>query len=67
MLYTDGIVEAMDEIRNEYGFERLEDYLYKHTEDTPADLLDGLIKDVSLFTNNAEQIDDISLLVLSRN
>ncbi len=67
LLYTDGIVEAMDEIRNEYGFERLEDYLYKHTEDTPSDLLDGLIKDVSLFTNNAEQIDDISLLVLSRN
>ena len=31
LLYTDGIVEAMDEIRNEYGFERLEDYLYKHT------------------------------------
>ena len=36
-------------------------------EDTPSDLLDGLIKDVSIFTNNAEQIDDISILVLSRN
>jgi len=67
LLYTDGIVEAMDEARNEYGFERLEDYLYKHTEDTPSALLNGLIADVNLFTNNAEQIDDISLLVLSRN
>lgn len=66
-LYTDGIVEAMDNMRNEYGFERLEDFLYKHTEDTPSNLLNGLISDVNLFTNNAEQIDDISLLVLSRN
>lgn len=67
LLYTDGIIEAMDEARNEYGFERLEEYLYKHAEDTPSDLLNGLIADVNLFTNNAEQIDDISLLVLSRN
>lgn len=67
LLYTDGIIEAMDDIKNEYGFTRLEDFLYKNISGTPSDLLDGLIKDVNKFTGDAEQIDDISILVLSRN
>lgn len=67
LLYTDGIIEAMDDIKNEYGFTRLEDFLYKNISGTPSDLLDGLIKDVNEFTGDAEQIDDISILVLSRN
>jgi serine phosphatase RsbU (regulator of sigma subunit) len=57
----------MDDIKNEYGFTRLEDFLYKNITGTPSDLLDGLIKDVNEFTGDAEQIDDISILVLSRN
>lgn len=67
LLYTDGIIEAMDDVRNEYGFTRLEDFLYRNTSSTPSDLLDGLIKDVNEFTGEAEQVDDISILVLSRN
>ena len=42
-------------------------FLYKNISGTPSDLLDGLIKDVNKFTGDAEQIDDISILVLSRN
>jgi len=67
LLYTDGIIEAMDNNRNEYGFEKFENYLYMHTESSPSKLLDVLIKDVNHFTDNAEQIDDISILVLSRS
>jgi len=67
LLYTDGIIEAMDDVKNEYGFTRLEDFLYKNTSSTPSDLLDGLIKDVNKFSDGAEQVDDISILVLSRN
>lgn len=67
LLYTDGIIEAMDIERNEYGFEKFENYLYKNTGSSPSELLEGLIKDVNLFTGNAEQIDDISILVLSRS
>jgi serine phosphatase RsbU (regulator of sigma subunit)/low affinity Fe/Cu permease len=67
LLYTDGIIEAMNEGRNEYGFARLEDFLYKNISNSPSDLLDGLIKDVNKFSDGAEQIDDISILVLSRN
>ncbi len=67
LLYTDGIIEAMDNNRNEYGFEKFENYLYLHTECSPTELLEGLIKDVNQFTGNAEQIDDISILVLSRS
>lgn len=67
LLYTDGIIEAMDNSRNEYGFEKFENYLYRNTGSSPSELLDGLINDVNQFTDNAEQIDDISILVLSRN
>ncbi|MEI7483429.1 MAG: PP2C family protein-serine/threonine phosphatase [Ignavibacteriota bacterium] len=67
LLYTDGIIEAMDNVKNEYGFTRLEDFLYKNTSGTPSDLLDGLISDVNRFSDGAEQVDDISILVLSRN
>ncbi|MFA5010500.1 MAG: PP2C family protein-serine/threonine phosphatase [Ignavibacteria bacterium] len=67
LLYTDGIIEAMDSNKNEYGFEKFEDYLYMHTDSSPAELLEGLVKDVNRFTGNTEQIDDISILVLSRS
>ncbi len=67
LLYTDGIIEAMDVIKNEFGFSRLEDFLYRNTSGSPSDLLDGLIKEVNNFTGEAEQIDDISILVISRN
>ena len=67
LLYTDGIIEAMDKNKNEYGFEKLESYLYANAGKVSTELLNGLINDVNKFTGSAEQIDDISLLVLSRN
>jgi serine phosphatase RsbU (regulator of sigma subunit) len=66
LLYTDGIIEAMNDRKDEYGFERLEKYLYANAESSPSDLLDGLVKDVNLFAGDSEKIDDISILVLSR-
>jgi serine phosphatase RsbU (regulator of sigma subunit) len=66
LLYTDGIIEAMNSRKDEYGFERLENYLYANAESTPPELLEGLVKDVNVFTGDSEKIDDISILVLSR-
>jgi serine phosphatase RsbU (regulator of sigma subunit) len=66
LLYTDGIIEAMNSRKDEYGFERLENYLYANAESTPPELLEGLVKDVNLFAGDSELIDDISILVLSR-
>jgi len=66
LLYTDGIIEAMNSRKDEYGFERLENYLYAHAESSPPELLDGLVKDVNHFAGDSELIDDISILVLSR-
>ncbi|MCU0373074.1 MAG: serine/threonine-protein phosphatase [Ignavibacteria bacterium] len=66
LLYTDGIIEAMNSRKDEYGFERLENYLYAHAESSPSELLDRLVKDVNVFTGDSEKIDDISILVLSR-
>jgi serine phosphatase RsbU (regulator of sigma subunit) len=56
----------MNSRKDEYGFERLENYLYANAESTPRELLEGLVKDVNVFTGDSEKIDDISILVLSR-
>ncbi|MDD5361300.1 MAG: PP2C family protein-serine/threonine phosphatase [Ignavibacteria bacterium] len=66
LLYTDGITEAMNSYRGEYGFERLENFLYSNQDTEPSKLIDDLVKDVKNFTGDAEQLDDISILVLSR-
>jgi sigma-B regulation protein RsbU (phosphoserine phosphatase) len=66
LLYTDGITEAMNSYRDEYGFERLENFLYSNHDTEPSKLINDLVKDVKNFTGDAEQLDDISVLVLSR-
>ncbi|MCE1164070.1 MAG: PP2C family protein-serine/threonine phosphatase [Bacteroidetes bacterium] len=66
LLYTDGIIEAMNSVREEYGFERLESFLYANAQKSPSVLLGDIIKDVNKFMDGAEQIDDISIMVLTR-
>jgi len=64
LLYTDGVPEAMNEVRDMYDEERLEKYLEKHYTYSQEKLLRGIIVDVLKFVNKAHQSDDITLLVL---
>lgn len=66
-LYTDGVVEAMDNKRGEYGFARLESFLNENACKPPKELLDGIQKDVNAFTGGAELADDISILIIAKN
>jgi len=66
-LYTDGVVEAMNNKREEYGFVRLESYLNENAYKRPKELLDGIQKDVNAFTGGAELADDISILIIGKN
>ena len=67
ILYTDGVTEAMDINKNEYGFERLEYFLNINIEKNPSELLKSLISDINNFTKNAEQKDDLTALIIQRN
>jgi len=64
IFYTDGLNEATDSIRNEYGFQRIETILSLNTEKKPSELMTEVIKDVNLFTKNFEQNDDLTLLIV---
>ena len=66
IFYTDGVSEAMDSERNEYGFERLEQYLYSNVDKEPKDILHGLIMDVNNFTGKRARNDDLTILVIKR-
>lgn len=67
ILYTDGLTEAMDINLNEYGFDKLEKFLNKNLDKNPTELLQSLIFDINNFTKDAEQKDDLTVLIIQRN
>ena len=65
IFYTDGIVEAMNEQEEIYGFERLMEAV-KGTEGLSAgELLDQVKASVDAFVGSAQQHDDLTVIVLS--
>ncbi len=65
VLYTDGIVEAMNAQRDLYGMERLESLL-KRTEPDPRVLGEQIINDVRNFVGDHPQSDDMCLVCVGR-
>jgi len=66
ILYTDGIVEAMDSQGDEYGLERFAQILQKLNLATPDDLVEGVLADLAIHVAGAEASDDITLVVARR-
>jgi phosphoserine phosphatase RsbU/P len=63
-VFTDGLVEAVDESGAEYGEARLFACLPSGTPETAADTLKRVMADVNAFVGYARQHDDITCLVL---
>lgn len=63
-LYTDGVTEAMDSSKNMYGETRLSAYINNHGCDSARDVLVGVKADIDEFVGEAEQFDDITMLML---
>ncbi len=68
LLYTDGVVEAMNATHEEFGNARLQQFLAKHP-DLPADrfataLLDEISRWAGPSSSSRRQEDDITLVVL---
>jgi sigma-B regulation protein RsbU (phosphoserine phosphatase) len=61
-LYTDGVVEAMDESKNEYGQPRFLDFLLAHRDKSPDEIIEKVIEDIESFTRGIPQHDDITLV-----
>jgi serine phosphatase RsbU (regulator of sigma subunit) len=61
---TDGIVEAVNEKGELYGFERFLASIEEGRGLNPAELLEKLIKDVMFYMGNLEQHDDLTAVVV---
>lgn len=64
ILYTDGVIEAMDNKEELYGENRLLNYVQAHTTSSQEELLTGINDDIRMFANGYEQNDDITLLII---
>lgn len=64
VFYTDGIVEAMNAEKEEFGFERLKQLLARCATLQPDVIIDTLLKELERFGGTVEQNDDITIVVL---
>jgi sigma-B regulation protein RsbU (phosphoserine phosphatase) len=64
LLYTDGITEATNTGNELYGDERLIRSSRKSSQESARTLVEKLVSDVKTFTSDAEQADDITLLLM---
>ncbi len=66
VLYTDGIVEAVDDRDQEFGIERLKRAVAQNREGTAEEIVNAILQHVSAFTRGAVAQDDRTLLVVRR-
>lgn len=64
VLYTDGVTEAFNSIEEEFEEERLIKSLKDQVGKSSEHIINGVVKDVTQFTGEAEQSDDLTLLVV---
>ena len=64
VFYTDGFPEAMNKEKEEFGDDRFEESIEKHSGGTAEEILQGVFQDVKLFAGKAEQHDDMTMVVV---
>lgn len=64
VLYTDGVVEAMDDRANEYGQQRFFDFVAAQRDLAPQEMIEKTIADIQVFTQGHPQHDDITMLAI---
>ncbi|MDZ7695105.1 MAG: PP2C family protein-serine/threonine phosphatase [Balneolaceae bacterium] len=67
VLYTDGVVEALNSARQFYGTNRLKQLLKKNVKKAAELVLSDLVNDVSSFVGQAKQHDDMTMMVIKLN
>lgn len=65
ILYTDGVVEAMNGNSEEYGEKRFHAALTSHASQSPRQIVEEVIQDIEKFTSGLPQHDDITLVIIS--
>ncbi len=66
VMFSDGISEAMDDKRAQFGAERLEALIRQHRQLSAAALIGKIVEAVQWHSGLAPQTDDMTLLVIKR-
>jgi len=66
LLYTDGVTEAQNPAREEFGHERLREIVRRHRGATSRQLFDSIMTELQRYADGAPQYDDITLVVVRR-
>jgi len=66
LLYTDGIVDALNHHRQNFGETRMLEVVNRLAEPSALDVQDALISAVRAFTGDEPQFDDITIMVVMR-
>lgn len=64
VLYTDGVTEANNNYEGFYGEDRLKHVVEMNKDKHPEEIIRAIKEDVADYTDNAEQFDDTTLLIL---
>lgn len=64
LLYTDGIIEAMNKEKEEYGYERLQDLVLANSHLSPNEINDKIITDLNHFSRGMPVHDDHTALLI---
>ena len=64
VIYTDGVTEAMNERREQYGEDRLIAAIKKFGNRHPAEFIESLERDIKSFTGGEPQNDDITVVAI---
>jgi len=67
LLYTDGIVEAMNQTKELYGDERFLETVHANTNNDLVSMRNNILRSVENFEAGAHQHDDITMVVCRRN
>jgi serine phosphatase RsbU (regulator of sigma subunit) len=66
VLFTDGIPEGRNKVKEEYTEERLRNLVISHGNLSVSQLREKILKDVGIFAAGTEQADDITLVIIKR-
>lgn len=67
ILYTDGAIDCENEENINFGNIKLLTSIYNNIDSSPEEQAEKIVNEISEFRNNAEKIDDITILVIKRN
>ena len=66
ILFTDGIKEAMNAAHDEYGNSRFLDSVKNAVQKDFENQIPSVLSDIGHFTENAEQSDDITIVIIRK-